>query len=305
MAGSFRIGRLFGIDIFAHFTFLFLLAFVAYSGYSTGGDVSAAMSSVGLISAVFGIIVLHELGHALAARGYGIPTRDITLLPIGGVARLERMPEKPVQELVVALAGPAVNVALALIFGAIWFAQGMVSPESAFTFGEDLIGQLFWINVGLIVFNMLPAFPMDGGRVLRALLAMGLGSRKATDIAATIGKGMALLMAIAGLFSNPMLLIVAFFVWMGASQEQKAVRARNAYSGVPAGSLITRDFDTVQVMYRDVPRIRLDDPAEYGLELLADGAPIVAVIDRGDLVGVITRESASEFLRKVRVGLLV
>src|SRR5262249_38797434 len=172
MGWSFKIGRLAGIDIFVHFTFLLLLGWIGFAGFTSTGDVGAALASVALVCAVFVIIVLHELGHAMAARYYGLPTRDITLLPIGGVARLERMPEKPAQELVVALAGPAVNVVLAGIFFVIAMIQDLSPPESVLTFGDGLVLQLLLVNVGLVLFQMLPAFPMGGGRGLRAVPPM-------------------------------------------------------------------------------------------------------------------------------------
>ena len=173
MSGSWRIGRIAGIDVYVHFTFLLLLGWVAISHYLAHGDLAEAMSGLAFILALFGIVVLHELGHALAARRYGIRTRDITLLPIGGVARLERMPEDPWQELVVALAGPAVNVVLAAgIYFALALGRGVESLDESVRVGGGLLDQLFWVNVSLVAFNVLPAFPMDGGRVLRALLAM-------------------------------------------------------------------------------------------------------------------------------------
>jgi Zn-dependent protease/CBS domain-containing protein len=252
MGWSFKIGRLAGIDIFVHFTFLLLLGWIGFAGFTSTGDVGAALASVALVCAVFVIIVLHELGHAMAARYYGIPTRDITLLPIGGVARLERMPEKPVQELVVALAGPAVNVVLAGVFFVIALIQDLSPPESVLTLGDGIVLQLLLVNVGLVLFNMLPAFPMDGGRVLRALLAMRLGPTRATEVAATVGRGMAivfgsvaLLLPFFGEPMQPMLLLVAIFVWFGAGQERAAVQARAGLAGVPVHALMVRRFIAV------------------------------------------------------------
>src|SRR5688572_19684180 len=169
MSWSWRIGRIAGIDIYLHFTFLILLAWVALSHFLPEGDVAGALVGITFILALFGIVVLHELGHALAARRYGIQTRDITLLPIGGVARLERMPEDPKQELVVAIAGPLVNVVLAAaIYVGLWLSSGLTGVTDATRVGGGFLSQLFWVNVALVAFNALPAFPMDGGRVLRA-----------------------------------------------------------------------------------------------------------------------------------------
>src|SRR5262249_38421374 len=206
MSWSWRIGRIACIDIYVHVTFLLLLGYVGLPRYMAHRDPMEAVDGVLFIVVLFAIVVLHELGHALAARRYGIPTRDITLLPIGGVARLERMPEDPRQELVVALAGPAVNVALAAILYPLLLAlgQGPALPQEVSRVGGGFLRQLFWVNVSLAVFNLIPAFPMDGGRVLRALLALRMDYVRATQVAARIGQGLALLFGFLGLFGNPL-----------------------------------------------------------------------------------------------------
>ena len=176
MRWSWKLGAIAGIGIYVHATFLLLLAWVALIHYQQGRSLAAAASGLVFILTLFAIVVLHELGHALTARRFGIGTRDITLLPIGGVARLERMPEEPGQELLVALAGPAVNVALAAVLFVILVSVGG-SPvlPSMTVLGGSWLARLMWVNVVLAVFNLLPAFPMDGGRVLRALLALRAG----------------------------------------------------------------------------------------------------------------------------------
>jgi len=222
MRFSLQLGTLFGIPVYLHWTFLLLLGFVA---------LSTGTSGVVLVLAIFACVVLHEFGHALAARRYGIGTRDVTLLPIGGVARLERMPDDPRQELVVALAGPAVNVAIAGLLGG-WLVLAGTGPGVGLGLtGGSFAARLLSINLALVVFNLLPAFPMDGGRVLRALLAQRMGYVEATDLAAAIGRGMAVLFGIAGLLWNPMLILIALFVWTGAGQEAQMVRSRVAFDG--------------------------------------------------------------------------
>jgi len=217
MKWSLRLGKFFGIPVFIHFTFLAFLGLFTVSRAWAGG-LAVGLSSLVLIVAVFASVLLHEFGHALMARRYGIRTHDITLLPIGGLARLARMPANPRHELWIALAGPAVNVAIAaLLFPALLL-------------GSSLLLQLFAINVGLVLFNMLPAFPMDGGRVLRALLVPRMGFLRATETASVIGKVMAGALGIAGLFFNPMLILIAFFVWFGAGQEVAQARARAYYT---------------------------------------------------------------------------
>jgi len=247
MSWSYRIARIAGIDVRLHGTFLLLLAFYAYQGYLKGGPISAGWSVL-FISLLFLCVLLHEFGHAIAARRYGIRTPDITLYPIGGVARLERMPENPVQELIIAIAGPAVNVGIGLL---LWLGLGLPSSYGDFiTYGESvrsLAFDLLWVNGMLIVFNLIPAFPMDGGRVLRALLAMKLDHSKATVIAARVGQIVAVMFAIAAFGIpgytnfNPFLLFIAFFIFMGAQQEATLAGMRAAVAGMRvADAMITR-----------------------------------------------------------------
>lgn len=225
MKSSFRLGTVSGIGIFTHWTFFVMLAglfgFYLYQGLS----VLAAAAGVALIVSVFGCVVLHELGHAFMARHYGIPTLDITMYPIGGVARLKRMPRKPKEEFMIAIAGPAVNLAIA---GVLWMVNGLFSSSislgEAMTTQANVLGLLMWINLGLVVFNMIPAFPMDGGRVLRAGLATQLDYRNATHIASTIGQFLAVGFGIYGLFAGLWTLpFVAMFIFMAARQEVQHV----------------------------------------------------------------------------------
>jgi Zn-dependent protease len=197
---SWKLGRVAGIDIYVHATFLLLLAWIGLVSYQRGGP-SAAASGVLFILAVFASVVLHEYGHALTARRFGVQTRDIILLPIGGVARLERLPSDPRQELWVAIAGPIVTIVLAGVLYAILAATGgPTSVEDILAINAPFLAQLMRINVWLAAFNLLPAFPMDGGRVLRAALAMRTDYVRATELAARVGKGFALLFGIVGLF---------------------------------------------------------------------------------------------------------
>jgi Zn-dependent protease/CBS domain-containing protein len=282
MGWSWRIGRLAGIDVFMHVTFLLLLAWIGISHYTAHGDWGEALRGMLFIVALFAIVVAHELGHALAARRYGIETRDITLLPIGGVARLERMPEKPSQELVVALAGPAVNVVLAAaVYVGLFMNRDVLQTSEAAQVGGRLLSQLFWVNVMLAGFNLLPAFPMDGGRVVRALLAMRMDYVRATQIAANLGQGMAVLFAIAGLFGNPFLLFIALFVWMGAAQEASMVQMRSALAGIPVSRVMIRQFATLHP----------DDPiSRAGEYILAGFQQDFPVVEDGQLVGVVMRK---------------
>ena len=221
MTGSWKLGKIAGIDVFVHATFFILVAWVALSAYLPRGSASAAANGVASILTVFGVVVPHELGHDLAARRFGIATREITLLPIGGISRLERMPEDPRQELQVALAGPAVNVALAAAAYAALLVFGSGGIDHLSVTEGSFLTRLLSINLSLALFNLLPAFPMDGGRVFRALLALRMDRAKATEVAARTGQAMAVLFGVVGIFFSPMLVLIALFVWMGAAQEAR------------------------------------------------------------------------------------
>lgn len=267
---SWTVGSLFGVRIRVHATFTLLLAWIVASNALSGEGTGATIRAVVMTLSLFAIVVMHEFGHVLTARHYGIVTRDITLLPIGGVASMERLPEDPRQEFVVAIAGPAVNVALAIVFGALAFALGRPLAAEGVLANPDWVAQLFWANVVLAVFNLIPAFPMDGGRVLRALLALRMGTDRATATAAHLGQGLALLFGFIGLFSNPMLVFVALFVWTGAAGEASAVHLRASLAGLRA-----RDVMATSVMVVDV-----DDTLASAVELVAHGFqsefPVVA-----------------------------
>lgn len=229
MRWSYRIARVAGIEVRIHVTFLILLAWFGWMFWQEGG-MAGAVQGVGFILLLFLCVLLHEFGHAFAARVYGIRTPDITLLPIGGVARLERMPDKPVQELVVALAGPAVNVVIILVLIFVLAANiRMANFAELDRVGGSLAAKLLTVNVMLVLFNAIPAFPMDGGRVLRSLLAMKLNYVLATTIAARIGQVLAVGFAVVGIFGAPMLLFIALFVFAGAEQELAYARFRSGF----------------------------------------------------------------------------
>ncbi|MBL8606324.1 MAG: site-2 protease family protein [Myxococcales bacterium] len=288
---SWSIGRIAGIEIKVHGTFLALLAWILVSHLVAGEKLAAATQGVLSMIALFGIVILHELGHALTARRFGIRTRDITLLPIGGVARLEKMPDNPRQELLVAIAGPLVNVALAIVAFAGMRAVGAPwSPQAVGVVGGSLLAKLFWANVALAVFNLLPAFPLDGGRVLRALLALRMGRVRATDIAARIGQLMALLFGLAGLFGSPMLVFVALFVWIGAAEEDALVHMNAALERVRVGDAMVTRFETLDAR----------DPVGLGVERAIHALQRdFPVLDGARLVGVV---SAAELIRRAAAG---
>jgi Zn-dependent protease len=283
MKWSWKIARVAGIDIYFHVTFLLLLGWVAVSHYLLRQHWQDAVTGLFFILCLFTIVVLHELGHALTAKRFGIRTRDITLLPIGGVARLERIPEDPKQELLVALAGPAVNVVLAGLLFLVLAAQAQVQAvfENMQLVGGHFLARLMWVNVALALFNLLPAFPMDGGRVLRALLAMRMDYVKATDVAARVGQVLALLFGFIGLLdTNPFLVFIALFVWIGAAQEASMVQMKSALGGIPVRRVMITDFRTL------APHDPLSRAVEH---ILAGSQQDFPVVEEGRVVGVLTR----------------
>jgi Zn-dependent protease len=300
MKWSIRLGTYFGIPVYMHLTFLLLLAWVGVMHWTQTHRVDATLTGVLFIVVIFACVILHELGHALAARRYGIPTRDITLLPIGGVARLERMPDDPRQELWVAVAGPAVNVVIA----AALFIWAQVSA-SVFSLGEvgitsgSFLNRVIVVNIFLVAFNLLPAFPMDGGRMLRAILATRMEYTRATHMAAVIGQSMALLFGFAGLFLNPMLIFIALFVWIGAAQEASMVQMKYSLSGIPVSRAMVTEFHTL------TPESTLADAIELTLKgtqrdfPVVDGGRVVGVLRQGDLLGTLARQGSSTPVREV------
>ncbi|MBL8050985.1 MAG: site-2 protease family protein [Anaerolineales bacterium] len=282
MRWQWRLGKFFGIDVYVHATFLLLIAWVGYSHWLANQNWGEVLSGIFFILALFACVILHEYGHALTARKFGVKTRDITIYPIGGVARLERMPEKPIEELWVALMGPAVNVVIALILFAYLFLTSSLFPLGNLTIASGgFLERLLVVNIILVLFNLLPAFPMDGGRVLRALLAMRMDYVRATQIAATIGQGMALLFGLIGLFGNASLLFIAFFIWIGASQEASMTQMKNVISGIPVGRAMLTDYKSLS------PR----DPLERMSQLLLAGSQHdFPVVDEERIVGVVTRD---------------
>jgi Zn-dependent protease/CBS domain-containing protein len=297
MSWSWKVGRLAGIPIYIHWTFLILIAWVVFAHWSKTHDVAMTLEGVGFVLAIFGCVVLHELGHALAARRYGVPTADITLLPIGGVARLQRIPEHPTQELVVALAGPAVNVAIVILLLAIGVRARVDPSDNDFLVQARFLPKLLVVNQFLVFFNLLPAFPMDGGRVLRALLAMRLEYGRATRLAASVGQFMAIIFGFLGLMGNPMLLLIALFVWIGAEGEALQVQERLVLRGISVRDAMLTDFRTLS------PTDSLGHAADL---LLAGSQHDFPVMDDGHPRGVLTRDALLSALaqagRDGRVG---
>jgi stage IV sporulation protein FB len=297
MGWSLPIFRIAGIQLRIHVTFVLLIAWLAFGYYAQGGSPAAAEGVI-FVLLLFLCVVLHEFGHALAAKAFGINTPDITLLPIGGVARLERMPEEPKQELLIAVAGPAVNVviALGLFVAGGSFINPFVNPAAPERVG--LVSQLLIINVLLVAFNLLPAFPMDGGRVLRALLATRMSYARATQIAATVGQGFAFVFGFIGLIWNPFLIFIALFVYIGASQEAALAQMKDVSRRFPVSSAMVREFRTLP------ENATLEEAVDALLATSQHDFPVVD--ETGNVAGVLTRRDLIAALRRndpaLRVG---
>lgn len=283
MSWSISLVRVAGTEIRIHLTFLLLLAWIGIASYVQGGP-SAALQAIALILAIFACVVLHELGHALTARRYGIATPDITLLPIGGLARLSRIPEKPSEEIIIALAGPAVNIVIAAVL--IVFLGATVDLTTLPRIDDPRVGfvaQLAGINIFLAAFNLIPAFPMDGGRVLRALLAIRRSRRRATEIAAQIGQAAAFAFGFVGLLSgNPILIFIAIFVYIAAAAEAGEAGLSELARALPVEAAMVRSFESLG------PQATLDEAAAALIRTTQHEFPVID--GGGKLRGFLTRE---------------
>ena len=295
MKWSWRLGRFAGINVYVHATFLILIAWLGLTEWRQTHSTRAVGGAVLFILSLFACVVIHEFGHAFAARHFGIPTRDITLLPIGGVSRMERIPDNPRQELWIALAGPLVSLAVAAAIRFFLWAVYAPTPMSqmlqlaSWTEIYPFVVQLMVANGLLAVFNLLPAFPMDGGRIFRALLARRMDYSRATRIAANVGQGVAFIFALVGMVGNPFLLLVALFIWIGAEQEAALAEMKFALRGIRVSQVTVTDFKTIS------PSDTLAHPVQLMLHGSQQDFPVV---DAGQLVGILTRRELLSALSK-------
>jgi Zn-dependent protease len=243
------IGSLLGIKLFIHWSFLIILVWIFLMYFRMGHSISAGLDGVFFIIVLFACVIMHELGHALMAKRFKIITRDITLYPIGGIASLESIPEEPSQELKVTLAGPAVNVVIGI---SIWIylkaTNQIPDPEtirSGNVFTLPFAFSIMYANIVLAVFNLIPAFPMDGGRVLRSLLAMKMDPAKATEIAARLGQFLAIIFVFVGFFYDFWLVFIGMFLFLGASSESRIVEIKNALEGIRVKDVIVTNFTSL------------------------------------------------------------
>lgn len=291
MSWSLNIGRIAGTAIRVHVTFLLFLGWIFVASWVAGGPETAWQALVFLLL-LFACVVAHEFGHIFAARAFGVSTPDVVLLPIGGVARLERIPEEPWEEFLVAIAGPLVNVAIAaalvLTAGAHVSLGALHAVESPST---SMVDRLAAVNLFLAAFNMIPAFPMDGGRVLRALLAARMGYVRATEIAAFIGQGVAFALGFVGLFYNPLLIFIAIFVYLAASSEAHLVAIRAMSRGVPVSTAMMTQFATL------TPQAHVDEAVQTLLRTSQTEFPVVD--EAGKPIGLLGRNDLIRALKEL------
>jgi stage IV sporulation protein FB len=291
MFWSINIGTIAGTAVRIHVTFLLFLIWIWGASYVSGGA-AAAWSGLLFMVLLFLCVLAHEFGHILTARRFGVATPDVTLLPIGGVARLERIPEQPWEEFLIAIAGPMVNVVIA--FALVLLAGANLSPNSLAAVDSTkiaLVDRLAVVNLFLAVFNMIPAFPMDGGRVLRALLSIRLGFTRATEVAASIGQWVAFALGFLGLFGNPILIFIAIFVYLAASSEAQLVAVRAMSRGVPISAAMMTQFATL------APTAHIDEAVETLLRTSQNEFPIVD--SEGRLVGLLGRNDMIRALKQL------
>ncbi|HEX6105454.1 MAG TPA: site-2 protease family protein [Gemmatimonadales bacterium] len=283
MRWSYTIGRIAGTEIKVHLTFFLLVAYFAFGAYQQGGGPAAITVSVMLL-ALFACVLLHEFGHILMAGRFGVRTPDVILLPIGGVARLERIPSEPRQEFLIAIAGPLVTLAIALVLYVVLSLDGSPPGIGWLEADESLLDFLFRANVWLLLFNLIPAFPMDGGRVLRAALASRLGLVRGTRLAANLGQALATVGGLYGLTTGrPLLALVAFFVFLGAGAEASAVETRAAGEGLRVDQMMVTQFRTVPV------HATLGQAVELLLSTEQREFPVVDNLGRTE--GILTRDN--------------
>jgi len=283
MKWVYTIGRVAGTEIKVHLTFVLFLAWYALSGYREGGPIGAFVAAL-LLLALFACILLHEFGHILVARRFGVRTPDVILLPIGGVARLERIPDEPRQELLIALGGPAVTLLIAAVLCALLLLTGQGFTVGPLRAGEAFLAVLMKVNVYLLLFNLIPAFPMDGGRALRALLASRMGLLRGTRIAATLGQGLAVIGGLYGITAQqPFLVLIAFFVFLGATAEAEAIETRAAGDGLQVSQMMVTNFRTIPIY------ATLADAVD--LLLSGEQREFPVVDNNGRIEGILTRDN--------------
>ncbi|MEM7102127.1 MAG: site-2 protease family protein [Bacteroidota bacterium] len=313
MRSSIKIATVRDIPIFIHWSFSLLVMFVVYQSYSEGLSFIHILWSVAFLLVIFFCVTLHELGHALAAERYGIDTQDITLLPIGGLARLKAMPEKPLHEFVVAIAGPLVNVAIAAVLTIYLFLfENFEIGDEAYPTSENFIFFVWAVNLFLVAFNLIPAFPMDGGRMLRALLSMRFSKVRATQVASILGRILAIIFVLYGLGlypggnfadGNPFLALIGGFIYLSASREYQYEKLNSKLAGLTVRDLMTTNLplpiNPGTLKGSGNYKVRATDELKYiYLVMQQKRLKVLPVIDHDELVGILEYEKIKVFIQQ-------
>lgn len=303
MKGLFKLGTIAGIGIFMHWTFTLLIAFIIFINYRNGQNPIQIAWSVLFILCIFVAVLLHELGHALTAKSYNVKTKDITLLPIGGIARLERMPENPLEELMVAIAGPLVNFILAFltqVFIAIpQDSRELLALMSSGINANNFFLNFYIVNLTLAVFNLIPAFPMDGGRVLRALLAFIMDRNRATLIAARVGQFIALCFILIGIISNPILILIGLFVIFSAQLESESVEFKNLLKGYTVRDVVMKEYQTIEEDEKIKKVITILLESEHRKFLVTQNNRLVGTLNKDQIIKALSEEGEEEYIYNV------
>lgn len=303
MKGLFKLGTIAGINIFLHWSFALLIVFIVFINYRNGQNSIEIAWAVLFILCVFFVVLLHELGHALAAKRYNIKTKDITLLPIGGIARLEQFPENPSEELIVAIAGPVVNFVLAFITQFfITIPQNteelMVQLSSGINAGNFFLN-FYIVNITLGVFNLIPAFPMDGGRVLRALLAFKLDRNTATKIAARIGQFIALCFIFIGVISNPILILIGLFVIISAQMETESITYKSMLKGYKVRDVVMKQYQTIDADEKIKKAIAIILESEHKKFLITQNDMLVGTLNSHQIIKALSSNGEEEYIYNI------
>ena len=301
--GSLRLIRIAGIDVFIHWTFLILIAWVIFSGLRIGQDWERILFSLLFILLLFVCVTMHEYGHAIVARQYGVKTMDITLLPIGGIARMDKFPDNPKQELKIAIAGPLVNFVIAVIL--FFFYYFLDAPDSFDNLMDlkpsltSLTLNLIIANIAIGVFNLIPAFPMDGGRILRAFLAMRTSRVNATKKAASVGQIIAMVFGITGVFFNPFLIIIAVFVFLGAQFEASSVESISFLEGYKVREVMRTKYT---VLNGEAPVSKAVEELLAGADqdfVVTEAEKIIGILSRTQLIKAISEDKVKSPIREI------
>lgn len=308
MKGLFKLGTIAGIGIFMHWTFVFLIVFIVFVNYNNGQNPAQIAWSILFILSVFITVLLHELGHALVARKYNIKTKRITLLPIGGIAYLEQLPEKPSEELFVAFAGPLVNFVLALITY-FFISIPRDSEELAAQLSNGINANNFFlnfyvVNFTLAIFNLIPAFPMDGGRILRALLAFRLDRSTATLIAVRIGQFIAVGFIFIGILSNPLLILIGIFVVFSAQIEAESMNIKNVLKGYTARDAVLKKYKTIEADEKLKKAVAIILNSEHKKFLVKQNDIVVGSLYKNQIIKALSEKSDEEYIYNVMDSVL-